>query len=127
MRVAAKIGVTTLNKVFDVCMWRMILMLVVVCICALFCNAKFFHEFVKSRPADAEISSCGSNSTGVFLECLLNHFAFDLLARLFETRCRGCHVLFLTQLEIFSGQSRPVGHNDASFHAGLKFAPIPRP
>ena len=43
MSVTAKISVTILNRIFDVCICSMISILVDVCVCALFCNAKFFH------------------------------------------------------------------------------------
>jgi hypothetical protein len=41
--VAAKISVTILNEIFDVCIWSMISVLVDICICALFGNAEFLH------------------------------------------------------------------------------------
>src|SRR4029453_12442033 len=77
--------------------------------------------------ADSEIGSCRSNFAGVFLERSLDHFGLDVLTRLFERRGGGYNILSSFQLEIFCGYSRSTGHDDASFHAVLKFANIPRP
>src|SRR5947207_6408785 len=60
MNVAARASETILNKVFDVCIWRIVLMLVDVCIYAFLGNAELFHQFVRvgrlmPRSAAAEV------------------------------------------------------------------------
>src|SRR5213592_4433564 len=91
MNVAARASETILNKVFDVCIWRIVLMLVDVCIYAFLGNAELFHQFVKSWSTNAEVSGCGSDFSRVLLKRLLNHFPFDVLACLSQSRCSRRH------------------------------------
>src|SRR6266513_5461876 len=128
MNVAARASETILNKVFDVCIWRMASMLVDACSCAFLRNTQLFHEFVKSRSTDAELGSCGSDFARVLLKGLLNHFSFDVLACLSQSRCsRRHHSPIPFQLEVLCSHSRPTGHNHAPFHPVLEFADISRP
>src|SRR5215475_12759198 len=103
-------------------------MLVDGCNGLLFRDAELFHELIKGWPTNPQINGCGSDSTGMSLQRLLDHFAFHLLARLSESGCgRASDILIPIQLEILRGYSRSARHNDTTFHAILELADISRP
>src|SRR5205823_4428271 len=47
-------------------------------------DPELVHEFVKRRPADTQIGSSCTDPTRMLLQCVLYHFTFDILTRLFE-------------------------------------------
>src|SRR5262249_49720192 len=108
-------------------MWRRVLVSGGSCSISFVGNTEFLHELIQSRPTDSEVSSCGSDSPGMPLECLLDYVAFHLLARLFKRPCRRRYCRSPIQFEIPCGYSRAARHDDAAFYSVLQFADVTRP
>jgi len=63
---------------------------------------------------------------GMFLQCLLDHFAFERLTRLLEGGA-WWRIPRLSQIEILNGETLPLAHDHRASHSVLQLAHVARP